>query len=44
VLIPVTGGDTTTNTQDLLKGLFINLGLVLLGAGMVVQGAGRWMR
>ncbi len=44
VLIAVTGGELIPGWQVLLRTLFIYLGLLMLGAGMVVQGAGRWMR
>jgi len=44
VLIPVTGGTLIPPVQALLKTLFTYLGLLMLGAGMVVQGANRWMR
>ncbi len=44
VLIPVTGGTLIPPVQALLKTLFTYLGLLMLGAGMVVQGASRWMR
>ncbi len=44
VLIPVTGGELMPPMQGLLKTLFTYLGLLMLGAGMVVQGAARWMR
>jgi hypothetical protein len=44
VLIPVTGGEVIPPVQGLLRTLFTYLGLLMLGAGMVVQGANRWMR
>ncbi|GAP09431.1 hypothetical protein BECAL_00575 [Bellilinea caldifistulae] len=44
VLIPVTGGNLMPPVQAWLKTLFTYLGLLLLGVGMVVQGAGKWMR
>jgi hypothetical protein len=44
VLIPVTGGNLIPPVQALLRTLFTYLGLLLLGVGMVVQGAGKWMR
>ncbi|MFZ6018924.1 MAG: hypothetical protein ACOYXO_04870, partial [Chloroflexota bacterium] len=44
VLIPVTGGEVMPPVQGLLRTLFTYLGLLMLGAGMVVQGSNRWMR
>ncbi len=44
VLIAVTGGEWIPPIQILLRTLFTYLGLLMLGAGMIVQGAGRWMR
>ncbi len=44
VLIAVTGGEWIPPIQILLRTLFTYMGLLMLGAGMIVQGAGRWMR
>ncbi|HNT54571.1 MAG TPA: hypothetical protein PKG95_07655, partial [Anaerolineaceae bacterium] len=45
VLIPVTGADNAGSAPllPLSTSLFVNLGLVLLGASVTLQGAQKWM-